>query len=195
MLAVGGLTLAAAALALGLGRVPLARSVEWTLYDARMRQTVEPDGAPRDLVMVEIDELTVRELEPLVGRWPWPRAVHAMLIDYFARAPARLVVYDVLFIDRDRRERFDMGGSPMSGAESDRALVDAVAAAGNVVLLAEATFGGQQAGETATIAENPPPDRGYRLDVPIDERPAVTAPFPELAARGASHRPQPLRLR
>jgi adenylate cyclase len=189
LLVVLALAVGSTLVALGLGRVPLGRAIEWTLYDVRMRHTVEPAGAPRPLVMVEIDEQTLREMEPIVGRWPWPRAVHGMLIDYLARAPARLVVYDVLFIDRDRRERFDMGGAPATGAQSDQALVDAVAAAKNVVLLAEATFGGQKEGEAATIAENPPPDRGYRLDVPIDERPVVTAPFPELAgaARALGH--------
>jgi adenylate cyclase len=180
----------AAIIALALGRLPLARSVEWTLYDLRMRLTVDPAAAPRQLVMVEIDEQTLREMEPLAGRWPWPRIVHSLLIDFFTRAQARLVVYDVLFLEHDRRNGFDMGGETVSGAESDQALVDSVAKAGNVILLADATYGGPSASAAPSAYQTTPSTATrWRLDAPIDERPVITAPFPELAAaaRGIGH--------
>jgi adenylate cyclase len=190
-----GVGLLAAFLALAIGRLPLARSFEWTLYDLRMRRTVDPAAAPRQLVMVEIDEQTLREMEPLAGRWPWPRVVHSLLVDFFARAPARLVVYDVLFLEHDRRNGFEMGGETVSGADSDQAFVDSVARAGNVILLADATYGGERPGTPASDAPPSAYERAsgagarWRIDATIDERPVVTAPFAELAraARGIGH--------
>jgi adenylate cyclase len=190
LLAVLGLAMVSALAALALGILPLARSVEWTLYDLRMRQTVDPSHAPPRIAMVEIDEQTLREMEPLAGRWPWPRIVHSLIVDFFARGPARLVVYDVLFLEHDRRDGFEMGGERISGADSDQALVDSVAKAGNVILLADATYAGQRDPKAASSAYRR--ERivtRWRIEAPIQERPVVTAPFPELAraARGLGH--------
>jgi adenylate cyclase len=174
-----GLALLTGLLGLALGRVPFMHGVEWKLYDLRMRQTVDPANAPRNIVIVEIDEDSLRDLEPLVGRWPWPRMLHARLIDYLARAPARLIVYDVLFLEHDRQQSITIGGVQTTGAESDDELVNATARAGNVIYLGEASIAGdapedaddQKAGGFA-----------YRLNEALDERPRVTPPFKELAA-------------
>ncbi|WP_322031399.1 CHASE2 domain-containing protein [Paraburkholderia sp. J76] len=48
-----------------------------------------------DIVLVEIDNASVAAL----GRWPWPRDVHARLVDQLAKAGAAAVVYDVLFTE------------------------------------------------------------------------------------------------
>ena len=143
-----GLALVTGLLALGLGRVPFIRGVEWKLYDLRMRQTVDPANAPRNIAIVEIDEDSIRDLEPLVGRWPWPRMLHARLLDYLARAPARLVVYDVLFLEHDRQQSIDIAGVKMSGAESDEELVKATARAGNVIYAGEASAAVDAAGRS-----------------------------------------------
>ncbi len=112
-----GLALLTGLLALALGQLHFVRGVEWKLYDVRMRRTVDPANAPRNIAIVEIDEDSIRDLEPLVGRWPWPRVMHARLIDFLARAPARLIAYDVAVpgtrpraVDRHRRRQDDRGG-------------------------------------------------------------------------------------
>ncbi|MFP6560735.1 CHASE2 domain-containing protein [Paraburkholderia sp. B3] len=48
-----------------------------------------------DIVIVEIDNASVTAL----GRWPWPRSVHARLVDQLAKAGVAAVVYDVLFTE------------------------------------------------------------------------------------------------
>jgi adenylate cyclase len=179
--AAGAIGLAAGLAALAVGRLPLARTAEWKLYDLRMRAALDPAGAPAEIAIVEIDEQTVRALEPVAGRWPWPRVFHAGLIDFLARAPARVIAYDVLFLERDRRERFTLAGQSVTGAESDAALADAVTRAGTVVLLADATYTGSAQGRDDP-ARGSIPDQGFRLAEPLDERPIVTAPFTELAA-------------
>ena len=186
-----------AALALGAGStilglllalLPIAQTFEWSLYDLRMRQTIEPAGAPPRIAIVEIDEQTLRALEPIAGRWPWPRLFHGGLIDYLARGPAAIVGYDVGFYEPDGRSGFDVAGDTWTGAESDAAFVESVQKAGNVVLLAEATYAGSAAGKDAAV-RRVPPIPGLRLDGALEERAIVRSPFEALAnaARGLGH--------
>ena len=64
-----------------------------------------------------------------------------------ARGKPALIVYDVKFAEPDTREGFPFGGDTWSGAESDKALADTIRKAGNVILLADATFVGETTGE------------------------------------------------
>ena len=155
-------------------------AVELRTYDWRLSHTARPDTARRDIALVEIDEYSLRNLQPNAGRWPWPRAVHSLLIDYLARAPAKVIAYDVNFAEADTRRGFDFGDGTWSGAESDQALADSIKAAGNVLLLADATFDGE-------ANDAPPfPDLGYRLEsAEILERRAIFLPFPALAGAAA----------
>lgn len=64
-----------------------------TVYDGLMRLR---GGEPSErITVVAIDN---RSLEA-IGRWPWPRHVHAELIDRLAAADARAIGYDVLFTE------------------------------------------------------------------------------------------------
>ncbi len=159
--------LAAVGIAATLGFTAFVQDVELKTYDRRVRWTANPAEARRDIAIVEINEDSERRLEPLVGRWPWPRLVHADLIDYLARAPARVIAYDILFTDRDRRSGFPVGDETWTGAESDQALVASTMRAGNVVHLAEATFEGvgpqvrlkpDTTAEAAMLPVRPKPD-------------------------------------
>lgn len=164
------------AMAGGTARNPF-ETIELKTYDWRMARTARPQEARRDIALVTIDEYSLRNLEKAAGRWPWPRAVHSMLIDYLARAPAKVIAYDVDFADPDTRSGFPFGGGTWSGAESDQALVDSVKQAGNVILLADATY------EASSGRSQELQDPGYRLDGPgILERRVVFPPFAKLAA-------------
>ncbi len=64
-----------------------------TVYDGLMRLR---GGVPDEAItVVAIDN---RSLEA-IGRWPWPRGVHAELIDRLAAADVRAVGYDILFTE------------------------------------------------------------------------------------------------
>src|SRR3984893_1642862 len=116
-----GLAAAATLLAAGLARLPLFETLELKTYDLRARRTAAAVPVRDDVVLVDIDQASLRQLEPLVGRWPWPRLVHAQLVDWLTRSSARAVLYDVLFTERDRRS-FALGLDHWSGEESDSAL-------------------------------------------------------------------------
>ncbi len=163
-------------------------------YDLRVRLTARPDAARRDIVLVTIDEDSLRKLEPQVGRWPWPRLVHAQLVNYLARGPAKVVAYDVLFSERDLTS-FKVQGEDWTGKESDDAFVEAVKNAGNVILAADASRNEGETKETVdpnAAAKNvEPPDpvsSPYRLDGLVEQRPRITPPFKGLgpAARAVA---------
>jgi adenylate cyclase len=166
--------LAAAGVAALLGLIPFVEAVEWRTYDWRIQWTADPASARKDIVLVAIDQSSVRNLEPLVGRWPWPRMVHASLLDFLARAPAKVIVYDVIFAERDRRS-FTVGDQTWTGEESDRALAEATAKAGNVVHVVDV------AAEAGGAAQEPLEATPYRLDERVEARAVALPPFPELA--------------
>jgi adenylate cyclase len=163
------------------------QTLEMQTYDWRLLRTAQPSSARQDIALVEIDEFSLKNLQPYFGRWPWPRATHAILLDYLSRARPRVVVYDVMFADPHTNTSIQFGETTISGAESDRKLVEAVKAAGNVVLLVDATYESESAVPDGALAL---PDAGYQLDVPgITERRAVFPPFPALrdVASGFGH--------
>lgn len=159
-------------------------TVELNTYNWRMTRTAQAETARKDIALVYIDEASLRNAEPIAGRWPWPRVMHSFLIDFLARGPAKVVAYDVNFAQADDRGAFEFAGETWTGAKSDQAFAASLRKAGNVILLADATYDG----EDTKVA--PPPDYGYSLDLPgIVDRRTVFASFPLLAqaASGFGH--------
>ena len=151
-------------------------ALENSTYDWRLRLNASPASARSDIVFVEINDSSLAALEPVFGRWPWPRAVHAGIIDYLARAGARVIAYDVLFLEPDSRGAFAIGGETMTGSSSDAALAASIARAGNVVLLADATYDGLQSGaDASTLLPASLPGKTWR-GVGFGGRPALRLP-------------------
>jgi len=94
--------------------------LERDTVDARfsIRGEQEP---PDDLVVVEIDDVTFDELRP---QWPFPRRLHARMIDRIAADDPRVIAYDVQFSEPGPTERDDF------------LLADAIANADGRVMLA-----------------------------------------------------------
>jgi len=180
--AVAGLLIGACAagIVLALTNLEAFRTVELKTYDWRLTHTAEPSTARKDIALVEIDEESLYNLQKLAGRWPWPRVVHGSLIDYLSRGKPAAIVYDVLFAEPDTRTGFEFGGDTWSGKESDDAFASAIKKAGNVILLADATYTGD------TTNDETWPDQGYRIDHPqIFERKVILAPPDSLASAAA----------
>jgi adenylate cyclase len=111
----------------------LTQRLEWALYDRMMSAATRRPVPPGDIVIVAIDEPSFSELGM---QWPWPRRVHAALLESLVKGGARTIVLDLLFDEP-------------SSEEDDGALADAIRAAGNVVL----------ASDRATTS-----DRAYELE-------------------------------
>ena len=183
----------AGGLALLVGSSAFPRTVEMKLYDWRTRIAANARAAAPDpdIVLVNIDDDSLKRMEPLVGRWPWPRLVHATLIDYLAAGGAKAVLYDVLFAEADR-SKFMVGETEWTGEESDQALVDATARAGNVVHVAEAASAelvDPSKSVAARLDDIPSVNQPFTVSPCVERRPQITPPFPLLAkaARAIGH--------
>ena len=89
----------------------------------RMHQLRGPIRQDPRLVHVNVDDGSVSVL----GRWPWPRALNAQVVDTLRSLGARAVVFDVLF-------PFPTNPKQDPKNENDRAFSQSLAAMGNVYL-------------------------------------------------------------
>ena len=174
------LGLGAAAIILLIGAAGVLERVELILYDWRMRSVARtPPDVHKDIVLVEINDTTIRDLDPVFGRWPWPRVTFSMLVDFLNRAPAKVIAVDLGFYERDRVLQHQIGTEKWSGAESDGALVKSVKEARNTILLADAVYEGLVSGEQSNKAAEWRSEP-YRLDRRIFERRTIITPYREL---------------
>ncbi|HFE48778.1 MAG TPA: diguanylate cyclase [Chromatiaceae bacterium] len=80
---------------------------------------IAPMPIDDDLLIVSIDQRSIDAL----GRWPWPRALQARLLDSLTDYATRLVVYDIMLSEKDHEH-----------PEHDELLATAIQKHGRVVL-------------------------------------------------------------
>jgi adenylate cyclase len=79
----------------------LLRHLEYAFNDRLLAQHARervPDG---QTVIVDIDERSLEAMAPIQGRYPWPRSVHAELVEWIAAQQPRAILFDILFTDPD----------------------------------------------------------------------------------------------
>ena len=61
-----------------------------------------------DIVIIDIDDYSLQALAPTLGRWPWPRATHAELVEWLTRQQVQATAFDIWFSEPDvLRPEFD----------------------------------------------------------------------------------------
>jgi adenylate cyclase len=80
------------------------KRLEWISYDWRMKLFNADKQAPENVVVILIDEASLQYMNSEAGRWPWPRSVHADLLDFLSLGNPRAVVFDILFVENQLRE-------------------------------------------------------------------------------------------
>lgn len=103
-----------------LSLLPFGELVELKGYDL-FHFFRRPPGPPKDIVIVAIDEPSFSEIGL---QWPWPRSLHAGLIDVLKRENASVIGFDIAFFEP-------------SQSEEDAALAQAMHRAANVCLASE----------------------------------------------------------
>lgn len=101
-------------------KIPILENLENKIHDFSfiLRNRISPQPVPEDIIIVAIDEASFQEL----GRpWPWPRHLHARLIDNLNEAGAKVICLDIVFADP-------------SDVEDDRILTESIKKAGNVII-------------------------------------------------------------
>ncbi len=86
------------------------------IYDLGL--TLWPQPRPNDVVIISIDDDSIQAL----GRWPWPRSVHATLINQISAAGPKSILLDLLLSE------------PSEDLMQDEILARAIRQSGRVVL-------------------------------------------------------------
>jgi adenylate cyclase len=100
------------------GKVIELKGLDYLFY---LRGSV---SSPQNIIIAGIDDASFNELKL---SWPWPREIHAKLINALQESGAKAIVYDILFAD------------PAS-TEGDASLAKSIKTAGNVILPSEISF-------------------------------------------------------
>ncbi len=96
--------------------------LDWALYDRFVRLSTRQAAPAPSIVVVAIDDPSFQEIGLA---WPWPRSLHAALVQALSEAGARTIAFDIIF------------DVPSSASENDAAFADAIRSAGNVVLASD----------------------------------------------------------
>jgi diguanylate cyclase (GGDEF)-like protein len=69
--------------------------LELKTLDYRFESRSDPTKSSKDIVLLGIDEASIERY----GRWPWPRDRFADLVHYLNRGGAKVIVFDILFLE------------------------------------------------------------------------------------------------
>ncbi len=109
-----------------LAALPVHEQLSRPFIDAQSRWAAAPEPV-QGVLIIDIDDASLRALQPRLGAWPYPRDVYALSIETLRDAGARAIAIDLLLSE------------PGSG---DRALSRALARDGAPVVLAAAGLRG-----------------------------------------------------
>lgn len=112
------ITAAVLLVVLGLQRLSLVVRADRLLQDAVVRMSPR-DVSKSPVVLIGIDEKSVATL----GRWPWPRTLHAGLLDRIGAGQPAAIGLDLLLTEPDTQQ-----------PDNDRHLATALQRSGQVVL-------------------------------------------------------------
>ena len=113
--------LAAATVVVGvLAETSLYPRMRWWLEDA-MQGFASPSLDMGHVLAVDVDEESIRRLQPEIGAWPYPRDVYARATRFLTSNGARAIVFDILFAEPRR------GDDALAGALDRRSVLAAAA--------------------------------------------------------------------
>ncbi|MES2150440.1 MAG: adenylate/guanylate cyclase domain-containing protein [Pseudomonadota bacterium] len=75
--------------------------LENRLLDRFVRLRAATLATDPGIVIVDIDDPSLARMEAVAGKWPWPRSVHAELLEAVLRQHPAAVVFDIQFNERD----------------------------------------------------------------------------------------------
>jgi adenylate cyclase len=110
-------------LIVGLYAADLLEPYEIRTYDHLCRLSAKQSPAPKEIILVVVDQGSLKAAQQQGIQWPWPRQMYAPIIDFCTLAGARAVAFDVLFTEPSAY-----------GVEDDKLLADALKRSGHAFL-------------------------------------------------------------
>ena len=88
-------------------QLPIAWQVEQATLDFRY-QRFNPGSRPSPrIVVLNIDDHSLRNLSQLYGRWPWPRHIYKEVIEFLSVGEPSAILFDVLFTESMKEGKDD----------------------------------------------------------------------------------------
>ena len=87
---------------LDLNQTRLISGMQTTTYDFLMRHRINYPAPDNDIVIIDIDDASLKAMAGRFGRWPWPREVMGAVIEKLEKQKPKAIVFDILFSDQDR---------------------------------------------------------------------------------------------
>jgi len=116
-----------------LQRFSFMQILEAKSLDARFSTTEPPETASKDIILVGIDDSSLKYFADNGISWPWPRNFYAHLLDFLTVSGAKSVIFDLLFYQSD------IDRSESDGTSTDRAFASAIRKNGSVILASQLT--------------------------------------------------------
>jgi CHASE2 domain-containing sensor protein len=79
----------------------LIKGIYSSTFDWLMQNRLSYPGPDREIVIIDIDEASLRELSVKFGRWPWPRRVMGEVVEALEAQGVKAIVFDILFSSPD----------------------------------------------------------------------------------------------
>lgn len=83
----------------------LMQRLEGLTYDWRMSLVREGTKIDEQVAVILIDDNSLKTLDSVAGRWPWPRSIYAELLDFIALGEPKAVLFDITFHEKQRTAR------------------------------------------------------------------------------------------
>jgi len=115
-----GITLSILLILISFNHTEIAKRLEQLSYDYQLSANRADKVLPSQVMVILIDEPSLKLMDPIVGRWPWPRSIYKNVIDYISSGQPQAILFDILFTERQFDRRNDQVNEQFS---SDKLLV------------------------------------------------------------------------
>ncbi|MBB5192969.1 adenylate cyclase [Silvimonas terrae] len=145
------------------GALHLSRAVDHAVNDRLLARHATTRTPSPDIVLVDIDQKSLTALADEAGSWPWPRAIHAEMLDAIARQQPKAIIFDLMFNEPDTFR-----------ADSDKLFQDTARAHASLLYLPSV----QLVDGTGPLLRNLPPSLGLQRAPDADPNASVPLLLP-----------------
>lgn len=85
----------------------LTQQAEQMTLDLRYRNFNRMSEPSKQVILVDLDEESLKKYSEAYGRWPWPRRAHKEIISFIGEGNPSMILFDVLFSEPQKESEDD----------------------------------------------------------------------------------------
>ncbi len=74
---------------------------DYVVFDQLAQQVAKQSHSDENIVVIAIDDHSLKQMDEFAGRWVWPRSVHAELLERLQTVMPSKIAFDILFAEKD----------------------------------------------------------------------------------------------